>query len=443
MAGGQKALVVCLLAAVASAFALEAIDAPAPSDGRVHVLYWEKWTGFEFTGIKAIVDDFNASQNRIHVDLLSEGHIDDKTMFAVSAGVPPDVAGLYSYNVPQYADERSVIPLDDFCKANGIRESDYIPSYWHLMSYGGHVWALPTTPATTALHYNRSMLAAAGLDPNRPPRTIEELDAMCTKLEHVSAGHATQVGFLPSEPGWWNWSWVYFFGGNLWDGTSRMTTDSPENIAAMTWVQSFSKRMGPDAVTKFKSGLGQFDSPENGFMTGQVAMEMQGVWMHNFKQKFAPDLDAGAVAFPYPASRPDLANSTVVDCDILVIPRGAKHPKEAFEFIKYVQQQKVMEKLCLSHEKNSPLANISDHFWAVHKNPWIRLFDSLARSKNAILPPRVGLWPEIQSDFAAEFDEVVIAHKTPEQALRDLGVRDQPRLDEYLARERRREQLGL
>lgn len=427
---------------VFSAYGLERISDRTEPPGRVHVVYWEKWSGFEFAGIKEIVDDYNRSQDRIWVDLQQVGDVEHKTMFAISAGIPPDLAGLYSPNVPQYADERAVLPLDDLCRRAGIEASDYIPAYWQLMTYGGHIWALPTTPASTALHYNTDMLRDAGFDPAMPPKTIEQMDAMTDKISVVRNGHIEKIGFLPGEPGWWNWSWGYFFGGKLWDGVSRITTDTPENVRAFEWIQSFSKRFGADAITSYHSGQ-QFNSPTNGFMAGTIAMEMQGVWMHNFLVKFGPQIHANAAPFPYPEDRPDLANTTVVDSDVLVIPRGARHVKEAFEFVRYVQRQDVMEKLCLLHQKNSPLANVSEHFWKVHGNPWIRVFDSLARSRNAVLPPRVGIWPEFQLELSAAFDSIVVEAKTPRQALADVRTRLQPRLDEYQARLRRRRELGL
>jgi hypothetical protein len=66
-----------------------------------------------------------------------------------------------------------------------------------------------------------------------------------------------------------------------------------------------------------------------------------------------------------------------------MIPRGSKHPREAFEFIAYVQRQDVMEKLCQSHCKNSPLATQSDDWVFTHPNPFIDVFICKLRKKLA------------------------------------------------------------
>jgi ABC-type glycerol-3-phosphate transport system substrate-binding protein len=66
-------------------------------------------------------------------------------------------------------------------------------------------------------------------------------------------------------------------------------------------VQSYSKRYGASALQTFQSGFGNFSSPQNAFLSEQVAMELQGVWMHNFIDKYAPNLEWGAAPFPHPA----------------------------------------------------------------------------------------------------------------------------------------------
>src|SRR5262249_43130573 len=159
------------------------------------------------------------------------------------------------------ADDNAVLPLDHYCARYGIKQEQYIPVYWDIGFYRGHVYALPTTPATTALHYNMAMLAAAGIvdkqGEGKPPKTIEDMDAFAQKITKKGTdGHIISAGFLPAEPGWWNWGWGYLFGGKLWDGKDRITANSPENIRGFTWVQSWSKNYGAAQLQTFKSGFG-------------------------------------------------------------------------------------------------------------------------------------------------------------------------------------------
>ena len=434
-------------AVVIAAWYSERVAAPPPVDNKVHVVYWEKWTGFEGDAIRAVVDEFNRSQDRIQVDLLTISGIQNKLLLATAGGTPPDVSGIWSYLIPQYVDARALTPLDDLCREAGIGPEDYVPVYWKAGYYNERIYALPTTPGSTALHYNTKMFREVGLDPNKPPRTIEDLDRAAERLtKREPGGRITRIGYMHSEPGWWHWSWVYLFGGRLWDGGDRLTVNAPENIRAFQWIRSYSEKYGPKNLQTFKSGLGTlFASPENGFLAGKVAMETQGVWMQNFIRKYAPhmmepELEWAAAPFPYPADRPDLADNTMTEADAVVIPRGSKHPREAFEFIKFLQSQRGLELLCLLQGKHTPLINVSSDFYAKHPNPFIKLFYELPKGKNAYAVPAIGIWPELRDSMTSAFEETLLMQKTPKQALDDVQNRMQPKFEEYLKRKRMRDE---
>jgi len=410
-----------------------------PADGRVHITYWEKWTGFEGDACRAMVDAYNARQDRVWVDLLAISRVDQKMLLATAGGNPPDVAGLWDFNVDVFAGYNALTRLDDLCKQAGFDESYYLPAYWQLCLVKGHVYALPTTPATAALHWNKQHFREVGLDPEKPPRTLEELDAMAEKLTVKAAdGRYERMGFMPSEPGWWNWGWGYFFGGKLWNGKDRITANTPENVRAFEWVKSYADRYGAQDLQLFQSGFGNFSSPQNAFIAGKVSMELQGVWMYNFINKYNPDLEWGAAPFPYPADRPDLANSTPVGLDVLVIPAGAKHPREAWDFVKFVESQEGMEMLCLGQRKHSPLAHVSDDFYRKHPNPYIKLFYNLAKSHNTFRQPKTTVWKAYQDEMKNAFDRIWTEGWAPRDALANVDRRMQVILDRELARERRR-----
>jgi multiple sugar transport system substrate-binding protein len=308
---------------------------------------------------------------------------------------------------------------------------------------------LPTAPASAALHWNKRMFREAGLDPERPPETLEELDAMAEKLtqwevtlpngeKSVQSGYLPgvdpsrkrllQVGFLPSEPVWWNHGWGFVFGGKLLDG-DRLTTASPENVRAYHWVASYSERLGVDAVRRFRSSFGSFASAQNPFLSGQLAMQMNGVWMYNVIQKFADGMQWGAAPFPAPAATPELRGANSAEADALVIPTGARHLDEAWAFIEYTQRQDVMEELCLRQRKTSPLAQVSDGFYAHHPNPNIGVFAALGASKNAWSAPHTAVWNEYERELKTAVNKISSLSLTPEQALGEVQERIQRSYD--------------
>lgn len=71
---------------------------------KVHVTYWDKWTGFENDALQQVVAQFNASQERIKVTVFATSQIDRKTIIATAGGDPPDIAGLWQHNVSTFAD---------------------------------------------------------------------------------------------------------------------------------------------------------------------------------------------------------------------------------------------------------------------------------------------------------------------------------------------------
>lgn len=394
---------------------------PVTKKPRVTVTYWEKWSDFEAEAMRKVVNDFNASQDQIYVDFLSVSGVDQKTLLATASGDPPDLAGLYGTNTSLYHQFDALTDLSDMARDAGITKDKYIASYWDLCDIDGRLYALPTTPATVALHYNRAMLKAAGLDPNKAPETIEDLDEMDNKLRKMDGKKVLSGGFLPAEPGWWPWAWPYYFGGSLYDTkTNKPTADRPENIKAYEWMAGYAKRYGADSFQDFRSGFGGFNSTQNAFISGKIASVLQGVWMANFIQKYNKDLDWVAVPFPYPKDHPELKGSSMVDLDIIVIPRGARHPKEAFEFLKYVQGQGPMEKLCKGQKKFSPLAVQSPDFEKDHPNPYIHLFREMATWPTTISPPKTPIWGEYQSELGSKIDAMNLGKITPAQAMKEL-----------------------
>ncbi len=413
---------------------------PATTDGRVHITYWEKWTGFEGEAMHAVVDEFNRSQDRVYVEVLAISQVNQKTLLAAAGGVPPDVAGLWADNISAYADKQALLPLDDYLRQAGLTRDHYIPCYWDICEYEGHMYALPSAPHSLAIHWNKAMFREAGLDPERPPRTLEELGHYTELLtRRDESGRLVQMGFMPSYPGWWNWAWGYYFGGTLWDGRDTITADSPENIRAYEWVQSYSKKYGATDLQLFQSGFANWSSPQDPFLSGRVAMVLQGVWLGNYIDKYSPGMEWGAAPWPYPADHPEFADVTSVASDILCIPAGAKHPDEAFEFIAFVNSQKGMELLNLGQRKHSPLAEVSDEFIAAHPNPYIQVFIDVAKQGRTFSNPKLPIWSEYGNEMNAAFDSIWLQQTTPEEALSSVTARMQGRLDRALLERSRRE----
>jgi len=460
--------------------------------------------------MRQIVDEFNRTTGRekqIFVEYLSMSSVDEKTLVATAAGVPPDVAGVWDAQLAQFAAMDALEPLEDLAALHGIGPDHYKPIYWKACHYHGRLWGLISTPGVIALHYNKEAfeaqadrLRAAGLDPNRAPRTMQELDdyaQVLTSYETVNGKQRIKIsGHLPLEPDWYLSQLPSWHGGTVYDSASdRLTIDAPQVRAAYERIARYSRQYGKDSITEFRSGLGSFASSQNPFLSGSVVMEQQGPWMANFIEMLAPQMnrwrvpaeqlkrerdfdklalemsfqnvseilgapatthgqemcwDAGiktitctfsadrkllskqmdlrpaierrqycqwAVA-PFPSAVPGLEKVAFCSLDLLVIPRGSRHKREAFEFIAFVNRQDVMEHLCSMHCKNSPLAKVSGQFIDRHPNPYIQIFEDLADSPNAFALPPVPIWPEVNNELTVAAQKCYLLEQTPAEALR-------------------------
>ncbi|MEQ8818913.1 MAG: ABC transporter substrate-binding protein [Sumerlaeia bacterium] len=402
-------------------------------DGRIVIDYWEKWTNFEKEAMQRI-DDYNASQDKVWVNFVSQSSLERKLLLATSGGNPPDVSGFWSYALPSFVDMGALQPLDYYMEDAGVDGEDYVPSIYALCHYRDHTWGLPTTPASIALHYNVDMLEEAGLDPAADLATLDRFDAASQALTRSGDdGKYDQMGFLPTDPGWWTPMWGMWFGDPLISADGQeLTCDSPESIAALEWFASFTKDYDYEKMRLFESAhRGQFASSSNSFMSNRMAMKLQGVWMASFIETFGPDVKWAAA--PFPAGFETGGEPvTIVETDLLVIPRGAEHPREAWDFIQFVQQQRNMERLCLDQFKFSPLREVSEDFYASHPNKEIELFRELAESKNAFGAPQIAIWTEYRDELGAAYQQLWTnpGGSDPETLMRQVKERLQPRLDQ-------------
>lgn len=415
-------------------------------DGKVHVTYWEKWVSFEGIAMQATIDAFNRTHPGIVVEYYPTSQIDRKTLVATAGGDPPDVAGLWVQNIATFADAEALLPLDPFIRRDGLTNEQWLARYYPIFAqicqYRGHVYAGISTPAVIGFAWNRTLFRAAGLDPDRPPRDLAELADYSKRLtRRDAAGHLVQAGFIPQEPGWWPWAFARWFGGELFDGQSITCGTDPHVLEMFRWVASYSREYGAAELQTFTSGFaGQMLSAQSAFMNSKVAMVCTGVWMDNYMRQYKPGLDWRVGAWPEAA--PGIKDFCMAEADVLVIPRGARNPDAAWEFIKYCnsnnpkaqsrEELEGSELACFLQAKTSPLRVWSPYFEQHHPNRFAGIFRKLSASPHAVCVPQMGIWQEYHREFTAAFQQVRILGQTPEEAARYCQERMSRSWERYL-----------
>jgi len=142
--------------------------------------------------IDGMASTFMEQHPGIKVKSVYTGNYGDNTV-KIQAGVqakqPPDVAVMMSTELYSMLDMKAIIPLDDFiAKDTDIQMSDFYPAFLEDTQTEDTTYSIPFQRSTIVMYYNKEMFKAAGLDPEKPPVTWDELVTYAKKLNRD--GHA-------------------------------------------------------------------------------------------------------------------------------------------------------------------------------------------------------------------------------------------------------------
>lgn len=149
--------------------------------------------------VNTYVDEFNKTHPDIVITPVFTGDYDQtraKIVTALVGGRPPDVAVLLSADLLTMVQMSAIIPLDGFiAKEPKGWADDFQPAFWLNSRADGKTWSIPFQRSSPILFYNKDLFAKAGLDPNRPPRTWDELVTDARRLTVRSpSGEVVQWG---------------------------------------------------------------------------------------------------------------------------------------------------------------------------------------------------------------------------------------------------------
>lgn len=174
----------------------------ASADGKVEITFWHAMGGVNGEATEAVVKAFNESQDQIVVKSEYQGTYDDmitKLKATMQSGGMPDVCQMYDIGTKFMSDSGYAIPVEDMFATTNFDSScvmDIITSYYTV---DGKQMAMPFNVSTPMLYYNKDVFAAAGLDPDTPPKTFDEVMEFSKKI--VESG-AAPVGFSQAIYGW-------------------------------------------------------------------------------------------------------------------------------------------------------------------------------------------------------------------------------------------------
>ncbi|MFO1523864.1 MAG: extracellular solute-binding protein [Kiritimatiellia bacterium] len=337
--------------------------------------------------------------------------IDDPTRFlvAVAGGVAPDVVFFDRYAVPQWASRGTFSKLDDFLAADRkrwaewqaalakdptvpapwpgaapeksglpgvpdraavtpIAQSDFYAPCWDEATFtdprtGAHgVYGVPSTADNRVLLYNKDLLIRHGftnaVGEAKPPATWEELETMAVKMtERDEKGGFKSMGFIPKHGDSWLYMYGWQAGGQFMtpDG-KRCTLNHPRIEYALDWLTKLYDQLGgAENVETFEKSFQQ--GALDPFITGKVAMKIDGVWRMADLAFYGRDLNLGAAPPPIPASELAAGKKPIswVGGFAYAIPSTAREKKGAWELIRFLASQRAHE-IRMSYEQLNSLS---------------------------------------------------------------------------------------
>ena len=425
-------------------YALFASPHTVVDDGKIHVRYW--FVSGPEEVIPYRVTQFNKMHDDIFVDAtpIPWNEHEKKVLTAILSGNPPDVVSLIA-PVQQWASRMSLRPLDKLIEQDDFDTSYVFPALWEEVNYEGHIFAIPTHTASYAFFYNKKLFREAGLDPENPPNTWDEVRGYSKILTRMENEDYTQIGFIP----------VY---GNLQvsvllanelgakflseDGKT-VHLDNEQMVKSLEWILNYYSDYDFDKLISFQSGFGYAD--QHGFLAEKVAMMILDHTFLDGIDIYKPELDFGVSAIP---SFEGYETSSSTGNWWMAIPRGAKNVKAAWEFMQFAVSYEVQVKEATLMKQRLMPANINaakDTALTNNKKFYDVLIEQMQYAKTPSIVPLVNgtFWREFT--FA---QERVIRHiQPPRQSLAqgnkviqaelirakeyDIYVRQNMELEEY------------
>jgi multiple sugar transport system substrate-binding protein len=399
----------------------------AVSQDRTKVTFWHIFgSGPSRDVFDNLISEFNLENPQYIVEPVYTDFwtYDQKFLAAVAAGDPPDVIMADQTRAGQRAEAKQVIALDPYIQADDYDMSVFWEYPQKDVQWQGEIWGIPFGPDTRVLFYNKDMFTEAGLDPEKPPTTWDELFQYAQQLDKKNdAGELTQVGFNP----WWGNVWVmpfvYTTGAEVVDEAGKVTINSPEVLEAATWYKEWVDHYGKENLDNFASSFGS--GAQDPFISGQVAMIIQVQSFIGDLQEFAPDMNWGVAQVPY-LNQPA---SWGAGFD-LEIPTGAKNPDGAWAFIKYMTEKDTQVQFAVASGWMPSRVDAAQDPQLASTPGWDVVLESMkvTQSRKFVLEVPTGDGP-----LTTAFQEVWDGVKTPEQALNDAQAAVDQEIENFLA----------
>jgi multiple sugar transport system substrate-binding protein len=338
----------------------------------------------------------------------------NKQAVALKAKEPTyDIVDCGSFMLPEYVPGGLYADISDMYTP--AERSKFMDGMLNVVTIGGKLYAAPLMASWTIMFYNSEMFKKAGLDPNKPPKTWDQMLAYGKKLQGPTT-YAIADSLGPGEyvtTAFFRWAKsagakISEFRGNkvYW------LLDSPECVKAVRFLQQMIKdgTMDPGSPTYYQQQIADL------FGKGQAAMLVNWDMMQLAFKDPEQTPYAGKI---YPAVMPGAKaglSGSIEGHEYLAVPAFSQHKAAAKQFIKYLQSPEVQKKRALDDGQTPVLK-------ALFKDPDVKkvinldvVFQSAA---NCYYRPAVPEYTQCSDVISTEVQNALVNNKDVQRALKD------------------------
>lgn len=336
-AGAAGALLAACTAPMAPAAGSEAGAAPAGAKQKL-VFSSYTWSGYE-AAMKSVIEAWNQG----HPDVEVEGQFfpEDywtKLQTQVAGGTPPDV-GIADYGrLLTYAKSGILLSIDDYLEVDNFSLEKMMPAAvaqyrWQEGEFdsggeGGKMYGLPSDAQCQIIAYNKNMFDAAGVaqptddwtwdDLVAAGQAITKADQNIWGMQMISPWILTKGNFLFSSDG-----------ANHTADYKQSRLDAPESMEAFKWNWDlvYTHKIAPAPGAQAQT---------NPFMSGQVAMVVDGVW---WVSDFATITDFEWDIALFPKHPRTGKRTTSLESDGWWIFQNTQNPDLGWSLLKYLADE--------------------------------------------------------------------------------------------------------
>ncbi|NNM47418.1 ABC transporter substrate-binding protein [Knoellia koreensis] len=377
---------------------------------KAELTVWHYWDGNNADTFAAMAKAYEGAHAGTTIKLVNVPGADllTKLQAAAQSRTLPDVVIGDLVTVPRMAQTGKAVDLKSL-----VPESTWSDIYPEMLKFGqqdGKQVSVPVSSNTMAWMYNKTLFTKAGLDPNKPPQTWDELKAASATIRAKTGMPGFELFTTPGADGegvTWN------FQVSLWQAGGEFLNDDNTKAA-------FNSEAGKEALQYWVDLVKTKDSPLTQwgeFEKGKAASAQEGSWMAGI-WKPKPPFDFGVAQIPYPSNGKPATNMGGEQAVVFAADKNKQKAAGAFLtwFVDPAQSESWSEKTGFLPVRKT-VADSSTYKDFVKTNlPELQPFvDALPTAKAR---PATPLYPQVSLAFAKQVEQAL--HGKPvDKALAD------------------------